>query len=429
MKTRVLITGTGAICAAGAQPEAIWRAVCSGRSALAPVRQWNGAREPDLVAGEIADLDPRALVADRKVHKLLRRTDLLGLYAAGRAIDAAGLIAHRATLGAEGVAVFDDGTGVYVGSGGGAFQDQYDFFPLLSAAEDDLAAFGRELTATVNPLWLLRTLPNNVLCHVGIQYGFKGPNGCVTDHGVSGLQAIAEGSAVLRAGDAERAIAIAHDAPVEPQTVLGYQGLGLLATDAVRPFDAGRTGSLLGEGAAALTLETESAARSRAAAHLGEILGSGSAAEAEGVLGIRSDGDGPARAIGLALEDAGLRATEVGMIVAHGNGTRASDASEAAAISKVFGDTPPPVTAFKWAFGHLLAASGAMETVLALWALRQGVVPGIPTLRRLDPQCARLPVSAAPQRPRSNVALVLSRGFAGTNAALLVRAADRDERR
>jgi 3-oxoacyl-[acyl-carrier-protein] synthase-1 len=140
-------------------------------------------------------------------------------------------------------------------------------------------------------------------------------------------------------------------------------------------------------------------------------------------LPIRPDGDGLARAIGLALDDAGLRAADVGMIVAHGNGTRSGDASEATALRAVFGAALPPITAFKWAFGHLLAASGIIETVLALAALRERTVPGIATLGRLDPDCAGLPVSAAAQTPRSDVALVLSRGFGGTNAALAIRAA------
>jgi 3-oxoacyl-[acyl-carrier-protein] synthase-1 len=117
-----------------------------------------------------------------------------------------------------------------------------------------------------------------------------------------------------------------------------------------------------------------------------------------------------------------LDPSDVGVIVAHGNGTLASDASEAAAIRRIFGVALPPVTAFKWAFGNLLAASGIIDAVLALTSLRYGEVPGIATLRKLDPACADLPVLTAAQAPRSDVALVLSRGFAGTNAALLFRA-------
>jgi 3-oxoacyl-[acyl-carrier-protein] synthase-1 len=235
--------------------------------------------------------------------------------------------------------------------------------------------------------------------------------------------AVADAAAALRAGEADRALAVGHDAPIEPQMVRYYHQLGLLSADGLRPFDARRSGSLLGEGAAALVLETEAAAAARRARVLGEFLGSGCATEVEGLLAIPPDGDGLARAIALALDDAGIRPAEVGMIVAHGSGTRQSDASEAAAIRRVFGATAPPVTAFKWAFGHPLAASGILDTVLALVALRRGVVPGVATLRELDPDLGNLPVSAGPQAPRSDVALVLNQGFGGSNTALLLRAA------
>ena len=122
------------------------------------------------------------------------------------------------------------------------------------------------------------------------------------------------------------------------------------------------------------------------------------------------------------LADANISRDEVGMIVAHGNGTPASDESEARAIRQVFGEKIPPVTGFKWAYGHLIAASGTVDLVFALTALRQKIVPGIPTLNLLDPMLAPLPVSAAPQTPRSGIALVLCRGFGGMNVALLVRA-------
>ena len=422
-RVKIVISGAGAICAAGKSPEEIWEAARTGRSAIAPIQQWDASGWPTPVAGEIPAYDPRALVPDRKVHKLLRRTDLLGLYAAGQAIDHAGFLAHRETLDPASAAAFNDRTGVYVGSGGGTYQNQYDFFPLLTAANGDLATFGRELGANVNPMWLLRTLPNNVLCHIGIRYGLKGPNACVTNHAVSGTLALAEAAAALRAGEADRAIAVGHDAPVEPQTVLYYHRLGLLTTDTVRPFDAQRSGSLLGEGAAALVLETETAAAARRATVLGEFLNGACTTEAEGLLAIRTDGEGLAQAIALALDEAGMSAVDVGMIVAHGNGTVQSDASEAAAIRRVFGATAPPITAFKWAFGHSLAASGILDTVLALIALRRAVVPGVATLRELDPDLGNLPVSAGPQAPHSDVALVLSRGFAGTNTALLLRAA------
>lgn len=421
MSNRVIVTGEGAICAAGMDPDEIWEAGRAGRSAIAPIRQWDSSNWPSRLAGEIPDLNPRALVDDRKLHKITRRTDLLGLYAAAKAIERSGIGAYRDTLDPAGVDLFNDRTAVYVGSGGVAYQDQYDFLPLITATGGDMRAFGGELDTAVNPMWLLRILPNNVLCHIGIRYGFKGPNACVTNHTISGMLAVAEAAVALRAGDADRAVVVGHDSPLEPEVILYYHALGLLATDTIRPFDTKRTGTILGEGAAALVLETESAAHMRGAKILGEFLASSCVAEGEGLLSIRPDGDGLARAIALVLDEGGIAAADVGMIVAHGNGNPVSDSSEASALRRIFGTMGPPVTAFKWAFGYLIAAAGIVDSTLALNSLRRGEVPGIATLRELDPACADLAVSAMAQPPRSDVALVLCRGFAGTNAALLFR--------
>ena len=420
---RVVVTGTGAVCGGGMSPDQILDAILAGRSAIAPIAQWDTTGWPCRIAAEIADFNPRALVDDRKLHKLIRRTDLVGLYAAGRAIDSSGIIAHRGAMAADAAAVYSDRTGVYVGSGGGNYENQYDYFPLFAAAGGELPAFGRELASTVNPMWLLRTLPNNVLGHIGIKHGLKGPNACITNHSVGGTLAVIEAFEALRTGEADRAVAVGHETPIEPQMVLYYHRLGLLASETLRPFDARHDGSLFGEGAGALLLETAASAAQRNAPVLGEILGGGYACEAQGLTSIRDDGDGLARAVGQALDGARLAPSDVGMVVAHGNGTPQSDISEAAAIRRVFGATPPPVTAFKWAIGHTIAAAGILETVLALAALARGTVPGVANLARLDPACAGVSVSAAPQTPRSNIALILCRGFAGTNAALVVRAA------
>jgi 3-oxoacyl-[acyl-carrier-protein] synthase-1 len=421
--SRVLITGTGAVCGSGMRPADILQALREGRSAIGPIRQWDTTSWPVKVAAEIRDFNPRALVEDRKLHKLIRRTDMLGLYAAGKAIDNSGFIAHRDTLPADAAATFSDRSGIYVGSGGGAYNSQYEFFPLMTEAHGDLGTFGRELGSTVNPMWLLRTLPNNVLCHVGIKYNLKGSNACITNHSAGGTLSVIEAAEALRQGEADRAVAVGHDATIEPQMVLYYHQCGLLAQETIRPFDAARAGSLFGEGAGALALETECAAAERGATVLGEVLGGGYASEATGLLAIREDGEGVKRAITDALGDAGLVPADIGMIVAHGNGTRGSDATEAAAIREVFGTDghAPPVTAFKWAIGHLIAAAGIAEAVIALEALRAGVVPGVATLDRLDPDCAGLRISREAQAPRSDVALIICRGFAGTNAALIVR--------
>ncbi|HEX8013436.1 MAG TPA: beta-ketoacyl synthase N-terminal-like domain-containing protein [Casimicrobiaceae bacterium] len=422
-KKRIVITGTGAVCAAGRSPEAILETVRSGRSAIGPIGQWDASTWPTRVAGEVPDFNARELVEDRKLHKLIRRTDFFGLYAASKAVEASGLAACRDALDAAAAAEYSDRTGVYVGSGGGSYESQYDYFPLLTESHDALPAFGRELSATVNPMWLLRTLPNNVLGHIGIRHGFKGANACITNHSIGGTLAVIEATEGLRNGEADRALAVGHDAPIEPQMVLYYHGVGLLAKETIRPFDARRDGSLFGEGAAALALETEDSARARGAAVLGEVLGGGAGTDAQGLLAIRDDGDALARAIELALDDAGVRPGEVGMIAAHGNGTLQSDASEAAAIRRVFGGGAPPATAFKWAFGHLIAAAGILEAVLALHALRERSIPGVASYAVADPVCEGVRVAAEAQVPTSDIALILCRGFAGTNAALLLGAA------
>jgi 3-oxoacyl-[acyl-carrier-protein] synthase-1 len=418
----IVITGLGAVSGAGLKIDSIWDAILHGRSAVSSISQWDARRWPIRVAAEVKGVDNRTLVEDRKLHKLISRTDLFGLYAADVAIQQSGLLAHRETLDAGATACFNDRSGVFAGSGGGVYRSNYDFFPALTTAAGNMETFGREFSAVVNPMWLLKNLPNNVLCHVGIRYNFKGTNACVTNQCVGGVMAVAEAAAAIRAGEADRAVAIGHDSPIEPETVFNYHRLGLLAQDAVRPFDRDRTGTVFGEGAAAVVFEQAAEAQARRAAILGEFLGSGCATEATGILDVRSDGDGLSRAIDFALMDAGVSPGAVGMIVAHGNGTRASDASEARAIRRVFGEAPPPVTGFKWVYGHLIAASGVIDLALALTALRQQIVPGIPTLNSLDPDLSPFPVSSAPQKPRGDIALVLCRGFAGMNVALVVRA-------
>jgi len=236
--------------------------------------------------------------------------------------------------------------------------------------------------------------------------------------------AFAEAAAAIRMGEADRAVAVGHDTPLEPETVLHYHGLGLLTEDTLRPFDAKRSGTVFGEGAGSIILESADQAKERSAAILGEFLGAGCVSEATGILEVRPDGDGVKRAIELALKDAGLAISEVGMIVAHGNGTRASDASEALGIRAVFGTSVPPVTAFKWAIGHSIAASGVIDLALSLAALRAGVVPGVATLESLDREIAPFPVSTKAQKPSSNIALIICRGFGGMNVALIVRGGD-----
>jgi len=419
-KPRIVFTSSGAVCGAGLSTQEIWDSIQGDRSAIAPLRRWPAESWPVKVAAELHGVDNRTLVADRKVHKMLSRTDLLGLNAAGQAVAESGLLEYRESLAAEAVSHFNDRTGVFVGSGGGNYHNSYDFFPLLAESQGSMQAFGQQLGDIVNPMWLLRNLPNNVLCHVGIRYGFKGTNACVTNQCVGGISAVVEAAYALQAGEADRAVVAGHDAAIDVETMVNFHKVGLLATDTIRTFDAHREGTVLGEGAAAFVLETLERARARNANILGEFLGSGSTSEATGVLDIRPDGDGLVRAIQLAMEDAGLAPVDIGFVVAHGNGTHASDASEATALKTVFRDEIPPVTAFKWATGHTIAASGVLDLALALKALQHDVVPAIPTLRKLDPELAPFPAMASTQLPRGGRALVICRGFGGMNVVVIV---------
>jgi 3-oxoacyl-[acyl-carrier-protein] synthase-1 len=420
--SRIVITGSGAICAAGASPSVVVDAALAGRSAIAEIASFDTTGWPRRYAAEVSDYNPNVLAGDRKLLKLIRRSDVFGMYAATQAIEQAGFGPYRETLDDEANTLFAEATGCYVGSGGGAFNVNYDYFSLMAEAKGDMDVFGRELSSSVNPMWLLRTLPNNVLCHVGIKHNLKGPNGCITHHTTSGMLAVIEGAEAIRDGEAQRVVSAGHDAPIEPQTLLYYHRCGLIAKDAIRPFDAAHDGSLIGEGAGAFVLETESSARERGAALLGEFLGGGDASEGEGLLALRADGDGPARAIEAALEDANLRASDVAMVVAHANGTPLSDVSEAAALRRVFGERMPPVTGFKWATGHPLAASGILDLTLALESARRGVVPGIANFERLDPGCAGVNVSATSRPLEGDVVLIVCRGFGGTNTAVVLRA-------
>ncbi len=419
--TRVLITGTGAVSGAGADIASIWKNIEGGQTAIAPYEQWDGENWPVKIASEVKE-NNRTLVPNRKLHKSISRTDMIGLYAIDQAVQGSGLLDHRESLDEAAAIQFNDRTGIIAGSGGGNYTSNYDYFPLISETKGELPAYGAELGNMVTPMWLLKNLPNNVLCHAGINFDFKGTNACITNQCLSGLLAVVESAESIASNEADRMAAVGHDAPFEPENVLYYHSYGLMSDQTPRPFDKDRDGTVFGEGAAAVVLENQTSAENRKATVYGEILGAGCVSEARGILDLRDDGDGVSRAIELALDDAGIAKEEIGMICAHGNSNRGSDASEAIGIHRVFGDgNIPPVTAFKWAYGHLIAASGIIDLAMSLEALKNGVVPGIPTLAEYDPSLPALPVSPSAQKVSGDIALILCRGFGGMNLAVLVR--------
>ena len=418
MENGIVITGYGCLTASGKDAAATWGAILAGRSGIGEVESWDSSGWPYCLAAEIKDYKPRELVSDRKLLKFITRQDVIGLNAVTQAIAHSGIIGHRDELADP--TDFNDRTGVFVGSPATKYRYQHDFLSPLANAVGDPREFGVRAMEEVHPMWLLRTLPNNVLAYVGIQYGFKGANANLTAHGVSGSQAIAEACRYLKDGAIDRAIVVGYDSASELEALPYYASLGLLSSRGLRPFDRSRDGTVLGEGAGALVLETSDAAERRGAKICGEVLGSSVVTEAAGVLSVREDGDGVSRAIRLALKDSGKRPDEIGMISAHANGSRVSDAGEARAFNEIFGASTIPVTGFKWSLGHTIAASGAIESILALLCLAEGRVPGIANLEELSPECSGVSVSATEQRPRSAVGLVVSRAFAGLNSCIVL---------
>jgi 3-oxoacyl-[acyl-carrier-protein] synthase-1 len=418
VQREIVITGFGCLTASGADVEATWNAVAAGESGIQEAATWDSADWPYRLAAEIKDYQPRKLVADRKLLKFISRQDVIGLNAADQAVAHSGIIEYRDGLSDP--TSFNDRTGVFVGSPATKYRYQHDYLGPLADAAGDIREFGVRAMEDVHPMWLLRTLPNNVLAYVGIQYGLKGANANITAHGISGSQAIAEACRYLKDGAIDQAIVVGYDSASELEALPYYASVGLLSSSGLRPFDRSRDGTVLGEGAGALVLETRDAADQRGAHVHGSILGSSVVAEAEGVLSVRDDGEGVRRAIRQALEDSGTSCDEIGMISAHGNGGRISDAGEARAFSEVFGASAIPVTGFKWSLGHTIAASGVIESILTLLCLANGRVPGIPTLEELSPDCMDAKVSASEQEPRSGVGIVVSRAFAGLNSCIVL---------
>jgi 3-oxoacyl-(acyl-carrier-protein) synthase len=418
----IVFTGSGLVCGAGSSVAEVWARLISGETSVTAHERWDTANWGTKVAAEVT-LTPRDLVSDRKLHKSIARTDMMGIYASEQALENSGVLAQREGLGEAEVNAFNDRTGFIVGSGGGTYTSNYDYLGLMHETACDLPAFGRELANYVTPMWLLQNLPNNVLCHVGIRQQLKGTNACITNQCAGSVLAVAEAALAVATGEADRALATGHDTPFEPEMVLYYHKLGLLSDATPRPFDQSRSGTIFGEGAGAVMIEHREDAAARGANILGEFLGFACVSEATGILDLDADGEGVSRAITEALAQAGIGAADVGMICAHGNGTPASDLTEALGIKRVFGGSIPPVTGFKWAYGHLIGAAGIVDLVMTLEALRQGIVPGIPTLGELDHRIAPFPVSATPTAPRSNIALLICRAFGGLNVVLVVKGA------
>lgn len=418
---RVFITGLGALSASGLTADEMWAAVMGGQSSLGVLTQHDLSSWSQQLGGELKNIQLASLLPDRKLLKVISRQDVFGIYAAIQAIENSQLLTYRNTL--TSTDAFNEDTAVYVGSPGNKYFQQYDFLPLVAKTAGNMQAFAEQLFSEVHPMWLLRILPNNVLAYTGITYGFKGVNQNITNHAVSGTQALIEAYQAIKQGQASRAVVVAYDIAIEPQGLYYYEKLGVLSANHLRPFDKTHDGTILAEGAAALVLESESSVKARSARCYGEVLGGMATTEAAGLFSIEEAGESLAALLTALLNQQHFSPEEISMVVAHGNGNPKSDRSEAYALSQVFQDSIPPITAFKWAMGHTICASGLIDAVLATYAMRESCVPGIATLQQLAPACGKLNAqtnhrSLSPRQ--KHYTMVINRGFASMNAGILL---------
>jgi len=267
---------------------------------------------------------------------------------------------------------------------------------------------------------------------ISVHFGLRGPNLAHVSACASGSHAIGEGAEMIRRGQAEVMIVGGVEAPIVGLALAGFSAMKALTTrndepeQASRPFDRGRDGFLIGEGAAVLVLESADSAKARGAPALARILGYGTTADASHMVAPDPNGDGAGRCMATALASAGLLPQDVGYLNAHATSTPAGDVSEVAAIRRIFGAHVDrlPVSATKSMTGHLLGAAGALEAILTIAALRDGVLPPTINLDDMDPDCALDHVAQTARSCPAEVALSNSFGFGGTNVSLVLAQPD-----
>lgn len=420
---RVFITGRSALTASGNTADATWESILNGNSGIAEIGEWDVSQWPARLGGELKDFQPAKMLPDRKLIKVISRQDVIGINAAVQAVEHSQIIAYRDTL--DHADAYNEQTAIFVGSPGNKYFQQYDFLPLLAKSQGQMQPFAQQLFDEVHPMWLLRILPNNVLAYTGITYGFKGPNHNITNHAVGGTQALIEAYHAISSGLVDRAVVVAYDLAVEPQSLFYYEQLGVLSHRHLKPFDEAHDGTIMAEGAAALVLESEASVRARSAACYGEVIGGLSNSEVAGLFSIEASGQQLTDLMTRTLDAVALKPQDIGFVVAHGNGNIKSDDSEAQAIKNVFAQHETPVTAFKWSMGHTICASGLIDAVMASYALEAQCVPGIANLQQVAASCSELPVSAEHQSLSNPThALIINRGFASMNTCLVIKACE-----
>jgi nodulation protein E len=398
---RVVITGIGCVSALGLTAHDTWTAMREGRSGIAALTGLDGHDLRTTVAAQLKGFVPTAHFDEKRLVML----DPVSQYA---------LVAARQAVAQAGLSFSDDGadrTAVIIGTGiGGA------------TSQDQIAQrlYG-ERNPRVHPMAIVRVMPNAPASQVSLELGLRGPVFAVASACASANHAIAQALMVLQTGAADVALTGGSEACITVGTVKAWEAMRVMADDTCRPFSKGRKGLVLGEGAGVFVLETLDHAQARGAVILAELAGAGMTADAADI--VMPDASGAARAMRLALQQAGLSGTDVHYINAHGTGTQANDSTETRAIRAVFGADADAlaVSSTKSMHGHALGAGGALELVATIGALREGIVP--PTINYLgaDPACDLNVVPNVAQERRVTAALSNSFAFGGLNAVLALR--------
>ena len=407
MSKRVVVTGMGCISPVGNNVKETWESILSGKSGAAMITRFDASRHKTRFAAEVKGFDPVALLTAREARKMDRFTQFSAATAM-EALEQAGLTIDESNR---------DRVGVVIGTAIGGIGT------LLEQAEV-LRERGPE---RVSPFLVPMMIPDSAPGMLAIRFGARGPNMALATACASGNNAIGEALEMIRRGAADVMITGATEAALVPVAMAGMNVMTALSTrnddpqTSSRPFDKDRDGFLMGEGAGMLILESLDHAQARGATILGEVAGYGTTDDAHHISAPAENGAGAAMAMKMALQNANLEISAIEYINAHGTSTPLNDKSETAAIKTVFGEQAYsiPVSSTKSMTGHLLGASGAIEAVFCILAMRDEILPPTINYRTPDPECDLDYVPNEPRKASPKHVMSNSFGFGGHNATLI----------
>lgn len=411
---RVVVTGLGTVNPIGGDVDGFWKRAQSGVSGVGTISAFDASHLKVSIAAEVPDFDPERYL-DKKEARRMDRYAQFFWAATSQAMSDSGLDFTRDDEGAT-------RAGVAVGSGIGG----------VISFQDNLDVMRQRGPDRISPFAIPQIISNMAAGLASISFNLLGPNTATVTACAASANAIGDGAEIIRRGDADVMVVGGAEAPVCEFAVAGFAQTRALSTrnddpaGASRPFDADRDGFVIGEGAAVLILEERERALARGVRIYGEFLGYGMSADAYHMTLPRPGGIGAARAMQNALDDAALDATDIGYINAHGTSTPANDSTETAAIKLVFGDHAArvPISSTKSMTGHLLGGAGALESLVCLLAIRDGVLPPTINYTTPDPECDLDYVPNEARNVEISRAMTNSFGFGGHNVALVFGAHD-----